>query len=138
MEAHGQDTQYRRTPLSDLIRSSPEALHCGDRRYCASARPGHATTSDTIQEASTFPARLIRARLKSQFRRSGAGEQRRFGRTIAHLMQLDVSDKGKLIGRVLTEALPNGTLPAVTSRILASKPASAQRARHGGKHADGW
>ena len=45
------------------------------------------------------------------------------GRTIAQLMQLDVSDKGKLVGRVLSEALPNGALPAVTSRILISDPA---------------
>jgi hypothetical protein len=45
------------------------------------------------------------------------------GRTIAHLMRLDVSDKGKLIGRVLSEALPNGALPAVTSRVLISDPA---------------
>ena len=45
------------------------------------------------------------------------------GRTIAQLMQLDVSDKGKLVGRVLSEALPNRALPAVTSRILISDPA---------------
>ena len=45
------------------------------------------------------------------------------GRTIAQLMQLDVADKGKLLGRVLSEALPNGTLPDVTSRVVASDPA---------------
>jgi hypothetical protein len=46
------------------------------------------------------------------------------GRTIAQLLQLDVSDKGKLVGRVLSEALPNGAVPAVTSRILVSDPAA--------------
>jgi hypothetical protein len=45
------------------------------------------------------------------------------GRTIVQLMQLDVSDKGKLVGRVLSETLPNGTLPDVTSRVVASDPA---------------
>ncbi len=45
------------------------------------------------------------------------------GRTIAQLMQLDTSDKGKLVGRVLSEALPNGTLPDVTSRVVTSDPA---------------
>jgi hypothetical protein len=45
------------------------------------------------------------------------------GRTIAQLMQLDVADKGKLIGRVLSEALPNGALPEVTSRVVISDPA---------------
>jgi Type I phosphodiesterase / nucleotide pyrophosphatase len=45
------------------------------------------------------------------------------GRTIARLLQLDTSDKGKLLGRVLSETLPNGALPVVTTRVLASDPA---------------
>jgi hypothetical protein len=45
------------------------------------------------------------------------------GRTIAQLMQLEVRDHGKLIGRVLTEALPDGPMPEVTSRVLVSDPA---------------
>jgi predicted AlkP superfamily pyrophosphatase or phosphodiesterase len=45
------------------------------------------------------------------------------GRTIAQLLQLDVSDKGKLPGRVLSEALPNGVVPNFTGRILMSEPA---------------
>src|SRR5580698_6561166 len=45
------------------------------------------------------------------------------GRTIAQLMQLDLADKGKLVGRVLSEVLPNGTLPEVTSRVVTSDPA---------------
>ncbi len=45
------------------------------------------------------------------------------GRTIAQLMQLDAHDNGKLVGRVLTETLPNGTLPAVSSRVVTSEPA---------------
>jgi hypothetical protein len=38
-------------------------------------------------------------------------------------MQLDVSDKGKLVGRVLAEAMPNGALPEVIGRVVASEPA---------------
>jgi hypothetical protein len=45
------------------------------------------------------------------------------GRTIAQLMQLDVADKGKLVGRVLNETLPNGTLPDVTTRVVTSDQA---------------
>jgi hypothetical protein len=45
------------------------------------------------------------------------------GRTIAQLMQLETPDKGKLLGRVLSEALPNGTLPGVVSRVVTSDPA---------------
>jgi hypothetical protein len=39
-------------------------------------------------------------------------------------MHLDVSDNGKLLGRVLSEALPGGALPEVTSRVIASEPAA--------------
>ncbi|MFO1074451.1 MAG: alkaline phosphatase family protein [Geminicoccaceae bacterium] len=44
------------------------------------------------------------------------------GRTIVHLLGLEPHDKGKLVGRVLTEALHGGTAPAVTRRIIASEP----------------
>ena len=46
------------------------------------------------------------------------------GRTIAQLMQLDVHDTGKLVGRVLAETLPNGVLPNISSRVVTSEPAS--------------
>jgi hypothetical protein len=39
-------------------------------------------------------------------------------------MHFDVSDNGKLIGRVLSEALPGGTLPEVSSRVIVSEPAA--------------
>jgi hypothetical protein len=45
------------------------------------------------------------------------------GRTIAHLLRLDVSGRGKLIGRVLSETLPNGALPEFASRVVTSEPA---------------
>ena len=38
-------------------------------------------------------------------------------------MGLKAQDKGKLVGRVLTEALPNGgTMPLVQSSVLRSEP----------------
>jgi hypothetical protein len=46
------------------------------------------------------------------------------GRTIAHLLRLDVSGRGKLIGRVLSETLPNGALPEFASRVVTSEPAA--------------
>jgi Type I phosphodiesterase / nucleotide pyrophosphatase len=45
------------------------------------------------------------------------------GRTVAELMHLDVQDKGKLVGRVLTEALPGGAIPEATSRVVTSDAA---------------
>jgi hypothetical protein len=46
------------------------------------------------------------------------------GKTISELMGLQTADKGKLIGRVLTEAMPNGPLPATRSQVLISEPAA--------------
>ena len=42
------------------------------------------------------------------------------GKTIAELLQLDIKDKGRLVGRVMAEALPGGATPAVTKRRLVS------------------
>jgi arylsulfatase A-like enzyme len=45
------------------------------------------------------------------------------GRTIAHILRLDVPSKGKLIGRVVDEAM-GGPLPKVETRIARSEPAA--------------
>jgi len=46
------------------------------------------------------------------------------GMTIASLLHLDMANKGKLLGRVLSEAMPNGALPEMHSKVLISEPAS--------------
>jgi hypothetical protein len=46
------------------------------------------------------------------------------GRTIAQIMRLDLSGNGKLVGRVLTEAMPNGEVPESRGRVLTSEPAA--------------
>jgi hypothetical protein len=61
---------------------------------------------------------------KSNFVDPAPASNADIGRTIAALMGLDVSNNGKLVGRVLTEALPNGALPEVTSRVIVSDPAA--------------
>jgi hypothetical protein len=45
------------------------------------------------------------------------------GRTVAALMRLEAKDKGKLAGRVLSEAMPGGVLPEVKSFTVVSDPA---------------
>ena len=60
---------------------------------------------------------------KSHFVDPAPASNADIGRTVAWLMQLDVSDRGKLVGRVLSEALPNGTVPQVTGRVAMSEPA---------------
>jgi hypothetical protein len=46
------------------------------------------------------------------------------GRTIAHVLGLKTSDNGSLVGRVLTEALPNGAVPEAKGSVVISEPAA--------------
>ena len=43
------------------------------------------------------------------------------------LLGLKIEDRGTLIGRVLSEALPNGALPPVQSHVIRSRPDDAGR-----------
>ena len=61
---------------------------------------------------------------KGQFVDPAPASNADIGRTIAQLMHLDGSDNGKLLGRVLSEALPGGALPEVSSRVITSEPAA--------------
>ncbi len=44
------------------------------------------------------------------------------GKTIAALLQLNIPDNGKLVGRVLHETMPGGAMPKVRKTKLVSKP----------------
>lgn len=49
------------------------------------------------------------------------------GFTAAHLLGLTPSNKGSLVGRVMTEAMPDGATPKATSSVIRSKPANGLR-----------
>lgn len=59
---------------------------------------------------------------KSKFVDPAPASNADLGRTIAQIMQLGTADKGKLVGRVLSEALPGGTVPDVIGRVVTSDP----------------
>jgi len=44
------------------------------------------------------------------------------GKTIARLLDLRIPDKGKLVGRVLSEAMPNGAMPRASAGQIRSQP----------------
>jgi hypothetical protein len=46
------------------------------------------------------------------------------GRTIAHLLDLSIPSKGPLLGRVMSEALPDGKTPTVTAQTVRSPAAN--------------
>jgi hypothetical protein len=47
------------------------------------------------------------------------------GKTVAAILGLHIPDKGKLVGRVLSEAMPNGTQPRSVSGVIRSGPDAA-------------
>jgi hypothetical protein len=49
------------------------------------------------------------------------------GKTMAQILGLNIPDVGKLIGRPLTEAMPNGTMPQWNTNRLVSTPDKAGR-----------
>jgi len=59
---------------------------------------------------------------KSQFVDPAPASNADLGRTVAQLMHLEIPDKGELIGRVLSEAMPGGATPEVASRVVTSDP----------------
>jgi hypothetical protein len=61
---------------------------------------------------------------KTQFADPAPVNNADIGRTIAHLMRLEVTDKGRLVGRVLSEVLPGGAIPEVSSRVVSSDAAA--------------
>jgi len=46
------------------------------------------------------------------------------GKTLAHILGLNIKDRGKLIGRVLTETMPGGTTPKSVAKVVRSDPAA--------------
>jgi hypothetical protein len=44
------------------------------------------------------------------------------GKTLARILQLKIADKGKLVGRVVSEAMPGGTTPHYVARTMTSEP----------------
>jgi hypothetical protein len=61
---------------------------------------------------------------KSGFANEAPASNADVGRTIAQLLGLQIRAKGRLLGRVLSEAMPGGRMPKVRSHIRQSPPAA--------------
>jgi len=60
---------------------------------------------------------------RQRFESTAPASNADLGRTIIRLLGLKANDKGKLVGRALTEALPDGgTMPLVQSSVVRSEP----------------
>ncbi len=59
---------------------------------------------------------------KSGFADPAPASNADIGKTLAHILGLTIKDKGKLVGRVLSEAQPGGQVPKYVAKVLRSAP----------------
>jgi hypothetical protein len=62
---------------------------------------------------------------RAHFQDAAPASNADIGKTIAELLGLHIPSKGKLVGRVLIEAMPNGAMPHATAAAIRSAPDAA-------------
>ncbi len=101
---------------------------------CADPTTCGAVVSDTgLQQGQGMHGSFSRAETRNIMGAAGPSFRTHFddpapasnadlGKTIAHLLALKIKDNGKLVGRVLSEAMPNGAMPKAVSTTVRSEP----------------
>lgn len=119
------------TPVpSIIINFRSEATGCKNPVLCTAIVADH-----VLQQGQGMHGSFSRADTYNFMAAAGPGFNKGFvdnapasnadvGITIAKLLKLDISGKGKLTGRVLSEAMPGGKMPKFTSHTVKSRPGS--------------
>src|SRR5580658_6865843 len=101
---------------------------------CADPTTCGAEVADTpLQQGQGMHGSFSRADTRNVMGAAGPDFRRHFedgapasnadiGKTIAGILGLHIPDKGKLVGRVLSEAMPNGAQPRAASTVVRSEP----------------
>jgi arylsulfatase A-like enzyme len=106
------------------------SLGCDDPTTC-----GVEVADTGLQQGQGMHGSFSRADTRNIMAAMGPGFRQHFvsaapasnadlGKTIAALLKLNIPSKGKLVGRVLTEAMPNGAEPAAARHEIRSAPDS--------------
>jgi arylsulfatase A-like enzyme len=122
------------TPLPAIaVNFRTFALGCADPTTC-----GVEVADTLLQQGQGMHGSFSRADTRNIMAAAGPSFRARFadgapasnadiGQTIAHLLGLHIPSHGKLLGRVLTEAMPNGAMPHATAAGIRSTPDAAGR-----------
>lgn len=92
---------------------------CDSRYQHGQGMHGSFSRADTMNFMAAFGPSF-----KSGFADDAPASNADIGKTMAHVLDLKIPFKGSLMGRVLDEAMPNGKMPDVETRLLRSEPAS--------------
>jgi arylsulfatase A-like enzyme len=104
---------------------------CADPTTC-----GVEVAATGLQQGQGMHGSFSRADTRNVMGATGPDFRRRFvdqapasnadiGKTIAAILNLHIPNKGRLVGRPLTEAMPNGGMPVVKVRTVRSAPDTA-------------
>ena len=107
------------------------ALGCDDLTTC-----GVEVADTTLQQGQGMHGSFSRADTRNIMGAAGPSFREHFedgapasnadiGKTIARLLALQIPEKGKLVGRELTEAMPNGAMPSFQPGAVRSEPDAA-------------
>jgi len=107
------------------------SLGCADPTTC-----GVEVADTGLQQGQGMHGSFSRADTRNIMGAAGPSFRRHFedgapasnadiGKTIAAILNLKIPAKGKLVGRVLSEAMPNGGMPRTELRIVRSAPDAA-------------
>ncbi|MFI5000750.1 MAG: alkaline phosphatase family protein [Reyranellales bacterium] len=107
------------------------ALGCADHTAC-----GVEVADTGLQQGQGMHGNFSRADTRNIMGAAGPSFRQKFedgtpasnadiGKTVAHLLGLKIADKGKLVGRVLSEAMPNGATPKAVASAIRSEPDAA-------------
>ena len=109
------------------------SLGCADPTTC-----GVEVADTGLQQGQGMHGSFSRADTRNVMAAAGPSFRERFeddapasnadvGKTVARLLGLNIPDVGKLVGRELVEAMPNGAMPAVRTGATRSEPDAAGR-----------
>ncbi|MDO9712282.1 alkaline phosphatase family protein [Paracraurococcus lichenis] len=119
------------TPQPDIaLNFRSVSLGCDDPTTC-----GAEVADSALQQGQGMHGSFSRADTRNIMGAMGPDFRRGFvdpapasnadiGRTVAHLLGLEVADTGRLLGRVLLEATPDGGVPEYRQHVIASDPDS--------------
>ena len=112
------DRSQLRLQMDGLRRA--DELHRRIRRHDPAARARHARLVQPRRHLQLHGG--DRPGFQTSYVDEAPASNADLGKTIFSLLKLDPPGHGKLVGRVLTEAMPGGMTPDFTSRTRSSKP----------------
>ena len=104
-----------------------DPLTCGVEVADTGLQQGQGMHGSFSRADTAIPGGAVGPDFKTGFVDDAPTSNADIGKTMAHILGLNIKDIGTLVGRPLTETMPNGAMPGWESRLTVSEPDSAGR-----------